>query len=133
MRVSVTEELLRGVGSEDNVQLAVDRWRAAATICFLSGTVLAILGMGLSVLSALHFLVDEEIGGPAESALILAALVLFIAAAHSLDRILEIKRASSEEHYAHILTETRAGTAEGRIADSSQEMHFTTNDTDRDK
>lgn len=98
----VTEEiLLPAVKPKSTASTAVRRWHILLALSFVLGAFLGLLGLFLSLLSAVRILTNDVITGQTEAALIVIALVLLIAGAHCVDRINELQASyglGSETH-----------------------------------
>ena len=96
--VMVTEEIfLPAVKSKDIVPKSIRRWQILLAASFVLGTFLGLVGLLLSLMSAVRILTNDIITGQTEAALIVIALLLLIVGAHCVDRINELRTADREQ------------------------------------
>jgi hypothetical protein len=75
---------------------AVGRWRALADVSFVLGAFLGLVGLLLSLFSALHIPPGKTIGSGIDAGLLVGGLVLLMLGAHCEDSITKIRSAAAD-------------------------------------
>ncbi len=96
-----TEELLLATHEDDDprstIPSNVRRWQIVISVSFVMGAFLGLLGLLLSLLSALGIAINRNITGQTEAGLLVTVFVLLITAAHGLDRVHELRMRAAKE------------------------------------